>query len=147
LPLGFTRTITDLLPNLPTPEAIEEALENGTTDLLTNTQTPIADLIPSEIGEITSLRGELVGRDGTYVPLTIDQFDYQSNLDLAGSRYPSLGFALHSTDNPARNGYKIIMVLNDNGIIGPPGSGWRAHCNNWRGGGWWSRFRRAWYGC
>lgn len=129
LQLGFTQTITQIFSTLPT---------NGSIPVsgLSGTNSTVARLL---------MQAELETGDGIFIPLNITSIDYHENVESAQQTYEFPAFALHPA--PSGDGYQLLMVLNDDGTIGPPGYGWRSRCVGWRGGGWWSRWARSWYGC
>jgi len=143
LQLGVTRSVTEIL-SLPTPAEVAAALADGTCPPASS--RPATALLNSAISTVR-LRVELVGDDGTFIPVSVDAIDYQPSADAAELCYPYPGFALHRAADPGVGGYRLFMVLNDDGTIGPPGDRWRMLCRQWQGGGWWSRFLAAWYGC
>jgi LysM repeat protein len=146
LQLGFTRTITQIFKNLPTDEEIEENLRFG--DPPPDSREPVEALVGAD-GNVESvgLRLELVGTDRLFIPVSIKAIDFHKIITTASLRYNFPGFALHPTSHPEVDGYQTLIVLNDDsGQIGPPGYRWRQHRTRWTGGGWWSRWRRSWYG-
>jgi len=143
LQLEPSRSITDILPRLPTAAEIREALDMG--DCPPDSREPVSALLDGTAISVT-LRAELVAADRTFIPVSIEAIDYQASIETAQLCYKFPGFALHPNDRPQSRGYRLLMVLN-NSRIGPPGVGWRARCSSWRHSGWWFRFLRAWYGC
>lgn len=129
LQLGFTQTITQMFGQLPTTGS-----------------KPVSNLAGNyQQVKVNFLWAELGSRDGTFIPLIVSDIDYHQTVESAQHRYEFPAFALHPA--PAGEGYHLLMVLNDDGAIGPPGYGWRSRCGGWGGGGWFSGFLRSWYGC
>lgn len=134
-----TQNIADIIP-APDPEAIEE-------EECPETSQSVNKLSLTGNSQV-KLGSELMSQDGIAIPLNIVGIDYHETAEIAGWCYREIGFALHKTADPDPEGYRLLMVLNnETGRIGPPGGAWRGRCSNWRGGGWWSRWRRSWYGC
>ncbi len=128
-------------------QPIEELLPNNTNINVTPGKS-LAELAEANSNiQSVEMSALLMGRDGMFIPVTVTRMDYQTDLTVALRLYSADGiaFALHPGATP--NSYELLMVLNDDGTIGPPGPGWSQHCNNWQTGGWWNRFRYSWYGC
>lgn len=143
LQLGATRTITQLLKNLPPLQTISDHIRINRPPPISH--EPVNALLDSNSSQVR-LRAELMGRDGTYIPISIAAIDYHVNITSAKLRYTRPGFALQVA--PEADSYQLWMAFNtDTNIVGPPGNRWRQHCRGWRGGGWWSRWRRSWWGC
>jgi len=65
------------------------------------------------------LRGELVNIDGSFIAAPISAINYFKTAQDAGGCSKGISFALHSTDNPDVEGYRLRAVLT-NRIAGPP---------------------------
>lgn len=141
--LGFTRPLTAML-TLPTLEQIERARRLGQP--LPSSSAPVSALLDTNVLSV-NLHLELVGDNQAFIPVTIEAIDYQPTVTDTQRAYELPSFALHQKAGVEHAEYLLLMVLNDDGTIGPPRYGWRARCNKWGGGGWWSRFRRGWFGC
>jgi LysM repeat protein len=101
------------------------------------------------LADDVNLRFELVAPDGTAIPVTISAVQYLPAVRDATQAQPFPAFALQTASGPgqAGPGYELLMVLNDDGTLGPPGRGWSARCSSWASGGWWYRFLRRFYRC
>jgi|GEM_PF-5797984 len=141
LQIGFTRTLTEVLASdrIPDDEAgLDRCVRRG--------GLPVTALVPPERVEEVAIEALLMAGDGSFIPLSITAIDYFATADEAGRFYRCPGFALHALRRPARAGYELHMVLNEEGA-GPPGPHWRIRCQNWLGMNWWSRFLRFFYRC
>lgn len=137
--LAPTQNIADIIP-APDPDLIERGRCPGT-------KQPVNKLSISGNSTI-ELKAQFVTGKDIFVPINISGIDYHETAQIASKCYPEVSFALHSTANPNTDGYRLLMVFNDkDGVIGPPGQRWRRRCFRWSGGGWWSRWRRSWWGC
>jgi len=133
-----TQSITNIIP-APDPTKLEFGI-------CPNTRQPVEKLSLSGKNEV-DLQAELVAQDGSFIPIDIVQIDYHETVEIAATCYESIGFALHSTPDPAGQGYRLLMVLSDDGTIGPPGYGSGGQCSKWYYDSWWNKWRRAWYSC
>jgi LysM repeat protein len=133
-----TQKITDIIP--------PDNLDLINAGLCSDTKQPVSRLSLSGKNAVR-LRAELINKDGNSIPIDIDTIDFHQAVAYAVPCYRDVGFALHPMPDPAMQGYRLGMVLTDGGVIGPPGRQWRLRCAGWAGGGWWSRWRWAWFGC
>jgi LysM repeat protein len=142
LMLRPTRTVTQLLPTLPTAQQIEDALAVG--DPLPDSRQPVSTLLESGLLYV-SVKAGLLTDDGLFWPVVVSAIDYQAQARTAKSRYGNVVLAVHPLPG-ATGHYRLLAVLTD-GEVGPPGSGFRQRCASWRRGNWWTRALSRWYGC
>lgn len=141
LQLGFSKPLDDILAAERLPPSAE-TINNCTH----RPRLPVSALVDLERVEELKLHAELRTSDGNFIPIDISAIDYFDTMSEAEQDYDCIGFAVHPTRNPERDGYDAYMVLNKDGA-GPPGPQWRIRCTRWSGNNWWSRWLQRWYRC
>lgn len=143
-------SLQTIIPNLPTEvqQRLAKEVKVCPRSLPGSAGTSGVPVESLAVGRATNatLHGELVGRDGAFVPVSISHVDFQPDAELAQLCYNSPGFVLLAPSFAGWQDYQLHMVLAHN-IAGPPGEGWPVLCSGWQRGNWWTRFISALYGC
>jgi LysM repeat protein len=122
LTITSTRTISDIIPPPAGPGATPQSVDN---------------LLEADTRSIR-VQAEVVGMNGTGIPVSITAIDYLPTVQDAASRYTEVAFALHPTADPEVFGYELLTDL-ESSTPGPPGQPDRQRCDRWEtGGGFWS---------
>lgn len=149
LQLERAQALGEIFPNLPTAEQVQAAKEAGfcPRDLPggSNSAVPVQSLATGR-AQSAALRGELLARNGAYLPLAITHIDFQPDAETAQLCYKAPGFVLLAPSYPGWQDYQLHMVLTNN-IAGPPGEGSAVLCAEWESNHWWLRFLHALFGC
>lgn len=98
--------------------------------------------------QVTSPTIWLESDAGLRYPFFVANVDYMPDAAKARRCYAEqpVAFALFPADSAHAGQYRLKIVLTKEGF-GPPGEEWRQRCEDWRRGGPWFDFLRAWYGC
>lgn len=144
LQMKRSSSLSEILPNLPTKEQVEEARRRRRCPVVS--RVPVQNLAAAHAISAT-LQAELVARDGTFVPITVDQIDFQPDAEmLRYCGYNDPGFVVLAPSYTGWQNHHLYMVL-DRNVAGPPEEGWSVMCTRWQAGNWWTRFLSALYGC
>lgn len=151
LQLERAQTLDKIFPNLYTAEQMQAAKEAALCppslpDQGIKESRVLTQSLATGSAQSAALRGELLARNGTYVPITITHIDFLPDAQTAQLCYQEPGFVLLAPSHPGWQDYQLHMVLNNN-IAGPPGEGSAVLCAEWESNHWWLRFLRALFGC